>query len=336
MPRIIADAAIPFLEGRLKGAEVTRLPAPAITPEAVREADGLIVRTRTRCDRNLLEGSRVKFIATATIGTDHLDTEFLTDSGIRWANAPGCNAPGVAQYVWSALLRSGFDPQNHTLGIIGCGHVGSVVAEWGSALGTRLLVNDPPAAANLRSRGFNLLGLPELLAQADAVTIHTPLTITGAYATLGLIGEGEAELMKPGAILINAARGGITAEKAQLRRPDLRVITDTWAGEPDIDRELMRRSLFATPHIAGYSFEGKQRATRMAIEATARFFGLEYDASGLAAPYEPGNPPTAEQILDSYDPEADSTALKAAPERFEQLRASYSYRHEPLFPSTLR
>lgn len=334
MPRIVADAAIPFLYGRLHGAEIVQLPASEITPEAIREADGLIVRTRTRCTRALLYGSRVKFIATATIGTDHLDIDFLNQYGIRWENAPGCNAPGVAQYVWSTLLRSGFNPEKHTLGIVGCGHVGSIVAEWGSTLGTRILVNDPPAAETLKTRGFTLANLPQILSQADAVTIHTPLTSTGPHATINLIGAAELQLMKPGAWLINAARGGITTEKALLTRPDLQVITDTWAGEPEIDRKLLSRSIYATPHIAGYSYEGKQRATCMVIEATAQFFGLCYDTSGLAAPYEPGNPPTAEQILASYNPEADTAALKAAPERFEQLRASYNYRHEPLFPST--
>lgn len=334
MPRIIADAAIPFLEGRLRGAEVTALPASEIDAEAVREADGLIIRTRTRCDAALLQQSRVRFIATATIGTDHLDEEFLAANGIRWENAPGCNAPGVAQYVWSALLRSGFDPATNTLGIVGCGHVGSIVAEWGSALGARIIVNDPPAADALKSRGYHLSELHELLKEADAVTIHTPLTHTGPHTTLNLIGERELGLMKPGALLINAARGGITDESAMLRMPDLRLATDTWAGEPEIDRNLLARSLYATPHIAGYSYEGKQRATRMALVATAQFFGLECDLTGLAAPYQPGNPPTAEQILASYDPAADTADLKAAPDRFEQLRASYNYRHEPLSSST--
>lgn len=336
MPRIIADAAIPFLAGRLQGAEMIQLPASEITPEAVREADGLIVRTRTRCNRGLLEGSRVKFIATATIGTDHIDTDYLALSGIRWENAPGSNAPGVAQYVWSALLRSGFDPGRDTLGIVGCGHVGSIVAEWGSALGGRILVNDPPAADSLKPKGYALVSLPELMAEADAVTIHTPLTCSGPHPTLNLIGEQELRLMKPGALLINAARGGITDEKALLSMSELRLITDTWAGEPEIDRNLLARSVFATPHIAGYSYEGKQRATRMALEATSRFFGLECDTEALAAPYSAGNPPTAEQILASYNPEADTAALKAAPESFERLRATYNYRHEPLTSSTSR
>ena len=334
MPRIIADAAIPFLEWRLWGAEVDQLPAAQITREAVSNADGLIIRTRTRCNAALLRGSSVKFIATATIGTDHLDENYLADNGISWENAPGCNAPGVAQYVWSALLRSGFDPGSQTLGIIGCGHVGSIVAEWGSALGARILVNDPPAADTLKARGFAITDLHELLSTADAITVHTPLNHSGQHATFNLLSNKELKQIKPGAWLINAARGGITDEEALLRFPGLRLITDTWTGEPDIDRALLARSLYATPHIAGYSYEGKQRATRMALEATARFFGLDCDLSGLTGPYEPGNPPTAEQILASYDPSADTKALKEAPQRFEQLRASYSYRHEPQYSST--
>lgn len=329
MPRIVADAAIPFLEGRLSGAEIVVLPAREITPEAIRKADGLIVRTRTRCDRHLLEGSRVRFIATATIGTDHLDTDYLADKSICWKNAPGCNAPGVAQYVWSVLLRSGFDASRHTLGIVGCGHVGSIVAEWGSALGANILVNDPPAAPELAHKGLSVCSLHEVLRRSDAVTIHTPLTSEGEYPTRNLIGESELELLKPGAWLINAARGGIVDEKALLKKSGLRLAIDTWVGEPDIDRYLLARCDYATPHIAGYSLEGKQRATRMALEAVSDYFGLECDTSGLANRYAPGRAPQADSILNSYDPNPDTLALKGNINLFEQLRAGYEYRREP-------
>lgn len=333
-PRIIVDDNIPFIKGRLEPfADTVYADQFGFTPELVRDADAMVIRTRTRCDENLLKGSKVKIIATATIGMDQFDLGWCRDNGITCRNSPGCNAPGVAQYVWSALLRSGFDPERHTLGVVGCGNVGSIVADWGRRLGADVLVNDPPKAA----AGASLPGhaeLPELLREADAVTLHTPLTRDGEWPSFHLIDEAALALMKPGALLVNAARGPV-ADNAALRRAvasgHIRAVIDTWEGEPKLDKELLSLLKYGTFHIAGYSLEGKQRATRMVLEAIGEHFGFAPDLSGLEGPYKAPARISAKAILDSYNPISDTLQLKADPDAFDTLRANYSFRREPRF-----
>ncbi len=330
-PRIIVDDNIPFIKGRLEPfADTVYADQFGFTPELVRDADAMVIRTRTRCDENLLKGSKVKIIATATIGMDQFDLGWCRDNG---RNSPGCNAPGVAQYVWSALLRSGFDPERHTLGVVGCGNVGSIVADWGRRLGADVLVNDPPKAAAGASLP-GLVELPELLREADAVTLHTPLTRDGEWPSFHLIGEAALALMKPGALLVNAARGPV-ADNAALRRAvasgHIRAVIDTWEGEPKLDKELLSLLKYGTFHIAGYSLEGKQRATRMVLEAIGEHFGFAPDLSGLEGPYKAPARISAKAILDSYNPISDTLQLKADPDAFDTLRANYSFRREPRF-----
>ena len=229
--RIVADDKIPFLRGALEPfAEVTYLPGGAIAPADVKNADALITRTRTRCGEALLAGSRVRFIATATIGYDHIDTAYLRRAGIAWRNAPGCNAASVAQYIGSALVSSGVELCGKTLGVIGVGNVGSKVAALGEALGMRVLRNDPPRAEREGSTGFT--ELPELLAEADFVTIHTPLTRDGAHPTFHLCDAGFPELMRPGAQLFNSGRGEVVdtaALKAALKSGRISAaVLDVW------------------------------------------------------------------------------------------------------------
>ena len=333
-PRIIVDDNIPFIKGRLEPfADTVYADLFGFTPELVRDADAMVIRTRTRCDENLLKGSKVKIIATATIGMDQFDLGWCRDNGITCRNSPGCNAPGVAQYVWSALLRSGFDPERHTLGVVGCGNVGSIVADWGRRLGADVLVNDPPKAAAGASLP-GLVELPELLREADAVTLHTPLTRDGEWPSFHLIGEAALALMKPGALLVNAARGPV-ADNAALRRAvasgHIRAVIDTWEGEPKLDKELLSLLKYGTFHIAGYSLEGKQRATRMVLEAIGEHFGFAPDLSGLEGPYKAPARISAKAILDSYNPISDTLQLKADPDAFDTLRANYSFRREPRF-----
>ncbi len=333
-PRIIVDDNIPFIKGRLEPfADTVYADQFGFTPELVRDADAMVIRTRTRCDENLLKGSKVKIIATATIGMDQFDLGWCRDNGITCRNSPGCNAPGVAQYVWSALLRSGFDPERHTLGVVGCGNVGSIVADWGRRLGADVLVNDPPKAAAGASLP-GLVELPELLREADAVTLHTPLTRDGEWPSFHLIGEAALALMKPGALLVNAARGPV-ADNAALRRAvasgHIRAVIDTWEGEPKLDKELLSLLKYGTFHIAGYSLEGKQRATRMVLEAIGEHFGFAPDLSGLEGPYKAPARISAKAILDSYNPISDTLQLKADPDAFDTLRANYSFRREPRF-----
>ncbi len=331
--KIIADKNIPFLEGRLQDAELLRLPASEIDAEAVKDADALIVRTRTRCDSHLLAGSKVKAVASATIGTDHIDIPWCRENGIAVSNAPGCNAPGVALYVWSNLLRNGFDPARHTLGVIGCGNVGGIVASWGERLGAKVLVCDPPRKEQgLTDREY--LPLEEVLAQSDAITLHTPLTRDGKYPTFHMIGADTLKHLKPGGIFINAARGEVTDTNALIQAIEegrIRIaIIDTWEGEPNIDLRLLELADTATTHIAGYSVEGKQRATRMALEAVAETLGIKVNLEGLQGPYKEPSTLTPQQILGSYDPSSMTESLKANPSSFETIRNAYPLHKEIL------
>lgn len=328
--RIIADDNIPFLRGRLEAvAEVEYTDQWGFTPELVKEADAIVIRTRTRCDRALLEGSKVRLIATATIGMDQIDLEWCAGQGITVRNAPGCNAPGVAQYVWSALLRMGFDPTRHTIGIVGCGNVGSIVRDWGLSLGARVLVSDPPREeAGLPG---DYTPLDTLLKESDAVTLHTPLTHTGSHKTHHLIGEHELSLIGDGRILVNAARGAVVdfnALRGHVTSGRIRAAIDTWEGEPEVDREILDAVEYGTFHIAGYSRQGKERATRMAIEAIEETFGVSIDKSGLTPAYEGTPGLTAEKITSSYDPAGDTAMLRNAPSEFDTLRRDYKYREE--------
>lgn len=342
MIKVIADRFIPFLKGRLEPyCEIAYLHPDDITPAAVADADALLIRTRTRCGAPLLAGSRVQFIASGTIGMDQFDLPWCASRGIATFNSPGCNAPAVAQYVWSSLLHLRLDPRNLTIGIVGHGNVGTIVAEWGRHLGARVLLCDPPKQ---RAGGEGYLPLDELLAQSDVVTLHCPLTREGADATFHMIGEREVSLMRQGAILVNAARGPVIHTTEALKaaqRGSIRLITDCWEGEPDaLNPDQLAMSLIATPHIAGYSLQGKQRATRMVLENLARHFSLplaeEPQQKGikvwdLPEPYRPVSSITPYEIMQSYDPLADDALLRRDPARFEWERDRYDYRSEPQY-----
>ena len=344
--KIIADSHIPFLKGRLEPlARIEYIEPSEFVPERVKDADALLIRTRTRCDAPLLEGSHVRLIATATIGMDQFNLPWCRSHGIECLNSPGCNAPGVAQYVWSSLLRLGMEPGRHRVGVVGYGNVGSIVAEWGARMGFEILVNDPPKAAispdgELHPAYGREVPLDELLRLSDAVTLHTPLTRDGNHPSYHLISESETALMKPGAVLVNAARGPVTDTQALIAaRADkgLRLVIDTWEGEPQISEELLRRTDIASYHIAGYSLEGKQRATRAVVEHVCHFFGLGLPGlSDLATAYKPlaatMKPDEIRRaITDSFDPLEIMRQLRAAPGRFEPLREAYIYRPEPRF-----
>lgn len=330
--KIVADSKIPFLQRRLGDeVELVAVPASDITPAVVADADALLVRTRTQCGRALLEKSAVRLVVTATIGTDHIDLGWCREKGIVVENAAGCNAPGVAQYVWSSLLRCGFDPRKDTLGIVGYGNVGQIVGAWGRLLGCRVRVCDPPRRRE-GHRDVDYITLDQILNESDAVTLHTPLTYSGDDPTYHLIGRDELLKMKRGSMLINASRGEVVDDMAWneiLVEGRAKGVVDTWEGEPDINMDLLRNAAIATPHIAGYSLEGKQRATRMALEAVERFFGIVADKSGLAGSYVLPDHIATEAICRSYNPFADTEMLRRDPGRFEALRNEYAYRGEP-------
>lgn len=329
--RLVADDAIPYLEGRVEHVfDMVRLPGAAIRREDLMEADALAVRTRTKCNRALLEGTPVRVVGTATIGMDHFCRQELDDMGIVARNAPGCNAPAVAQYVWGVLMHMGFDPATQTLGIVGCGNVGGLVRAWGDLLGVRMLVCDPPRAlAKTDDREYH--SLAEVMSQCDAVTFHTPLTRDGAYPSYHLADAEHLAMLHPGALLINAARGGVVDEaalKEVMESKGVRAVIDTWEGEPQIDLDMLSRVQYGTPHIAGYSQQGKERATSMLLTTLEDVLGVTLDKNGLAGPYAMPQTLTAEMVRDAYNPIADDELLHSAPREFERLRDTYPLRNE--------
>ena len=324
--KVVIDHKIPYIKEAIEkiADEVVYLPGNAFTPEAVKDADALIVRTRTRCNRELLEGSQVKFIATATIGYDHIDTAYCQEAGITWTNCPGCNAGSVEQYIFSTLCllkeKKGLDLKKATLGIVGVGHVGGRVKRMAEALGMKILLNDPPRA-DRGEEGF--VDLETILRESDVITFHTPLNREGKYATYHLVDEDLLFSLKRTPFIINASRGEVvdTASLlAALAAGKVKgAVIDTWEYEPSISRELLEVAFLATPHIAGYSADGKANATRMSLEALCRFFGIEADFK-IVPPEGPCD----------YDPTRDSEWLKAAPEKFEWFRGNYPIRRESL------
>lgn len=356
--KIIIDDKIPFMRGQAERlGTAVYLPGAAITADDVCDADALIVRTRTRCDEALLKGSRVKFIATATIGFDHIDTAWLAKNGIGWTNCPGCNAGSVAQYVESALLllaRAGrirLDAAT-TLAIVGVGHVGTQVALMAKRLGLNLLLCDPlrlqgcggveegSAAAGGIADAACCATLDDVCRQADIITFHTPLTRQGLHATYHLASADFFSRLQRRPVVINSSRGEVVDTSAligALRGGIVReAVVDTWENEPNISRELLDRAFLATPHIAGYSADGKANGTRMSLEAVARFFGVDclFDVEAPAVPptfrYYPEAPDdaAANPSLALYDPRRDSDALKTDPAAFERLRGNYPLRRE--------
>ncbi len=313
--RIIIESHIPHIRGLAEAAghSVSYLPPEEFTPATVAQADALIVRTRTHCNAALLHGSSVKAIATATIGMDHIDLPYCASQGIAVHNAPGCNAPAVAQYVLATIAH--VQPAIKRLGIVGVGHVGSLVDRWARANGIPTLLCDPPRAAREGSADF--VTLEEIAAHCDVITFHTPLDAS----THHLINHEFLSRCQPGALIINAARGAVADTQALLLNPQLRYAIDCWEGEPHISLPLLEAAIVATPHIAGYSLQGKQRASAMALQAID---------PQIALPMPPvAQAPTLAQIAASYNPLTDTAALRAAPHAFELLRNHYPLRPEP-------
>ncbi|CDA95785.1 4-phosphoerythronate dehydrogenase [Bacteroides sp. CAG:709] len=339
--KIVADSAVPFLEGVFEPyAEVKYMGGSDIGPDDVRDADALIIRTRTKCDAALLDGSRVKFIATATIGTDHIDFPYCDAHGITVRNAPGCNAGGVMEYVFSALYglasRKAISLEGDTIGIIGVGHVGSLIERMGLSLGFKILKCDPPRADAEGPFGFS--DLDYLLQNSQIVTMHTPLNET----TRGMADRHFFSMMRPGAFFINASRGEVVCDEALKEAiPKLGpVIIDTWNHEPDIDLELMDKAAIATPHIAGYSYQGKQNGTAAAVRAVAHYFGIQSLYEFFPKTDLPENEAVkldlkglnqgeiAAVLQYNYPIFTDDFMLRVAPEDFDKLRAEYKYRRE--------
>lgn len=334
LKKIVIENHVPFVRGVFEPfCQVEYLPSQQITKQAVADADALIVRTRTKCNRDLLDGSTVKIIATATIGTDHIDLNYCRENGIKVVNVAGCNAPAVAQYVLNAVLRlKGGNVEGLTIGIVGVGHVGSIVERWARGLGMKVLLNDPPRAITEGNDRFT--GLDTIAREADIITFHTPMTRRGEFPTFHLADALFFELLEKNPIIINSARGPITDTEAWIEAIDNNkakiAVVDCWENEPSIDRRLLDRAVIATPHIAGYSDAGKRRATLGVITEVADYFNF----TPVLPPELINIPEVADKVtpamlLESYNPFVDTVDLKSTPDMFEKLRDNYKLRKEP-------
>ncbi|MCM1020625.1 MAG: 4-phosphoerythronate dehydrogenase [Muribaculum sp.] len=335
--KVIVESKIPFIKGLLEPYfNVVYLAPDEITPQAIADADAMIIRTRTHCDQHLLSNSRCRFIATATIGTDHIDLDYCADNNITVANAPGCNAPAVAQYVLSTIglwmQQNNRLPSQTTLGVVGLGHVGSIVAQWAQNNGINVLCCDPPLQLSGNSnRQFH--PLETLAAQCDIITFHTPLTRQLPHPTFHLVNPAFINKLAKQPLIINSARGSIVDTDSLIQAYDNGNISalaiDCWENEPNINQQLLKRAFIATPHIAGYSIEGKKRATQMAINALTTNFAKPPVTLAEPAPKRHKQAPSLTHIIKSYNPTADTLQLKASPSFFETLRNNYNYRPEP-------
>ena len=348
MIKLVADHKIPFLQGVLEPyAKVDYHSGSQISAKMVKNADALLIRTRTICNKDLLEGSAVKFIATATIGYDHIDTNYCNAKGIKWANAPGCNSGSVMQYIAAALMRLSktyqFELAEKTIGIIGHGMVGSKVARLANALGMNVLINDPPLQRS--GCALHFVGLAELVEKSDLISLHVPLNRVGVDKTWHLVNKDFLNALKPSAFLINTSRGEVVdtiALKNALKTKQIRAsILDVWENEPDIDLELMYAVDFATPHIAGYSADGKANGTAMSVRAISNHFGFglgNWFPSEIPLPEnihlkidcnEKSRQEVVSQvILKTYDIGSDDRRLRNSPQTFEVQRGDYPLRRE--------
>ncbi|UVL85758.1 4-phosphoerythronate dehydrogenase PdxB [Pseudomonas sp. B21-028] len=274
---IVADENIPLLDAFFKDfGEIRRVPGRSIDRDTVAQADVLLVRSVSRVNRALLEGSNVRFVGTCTIGTDHLDLDYFAEAGIRWASAPGCNARGVVDYVLGSLMTlaeiEGADLRQRTFGVVGAGQVGGRLINVLKGLGWDVKVCDPPRQA---VEGGDYVSLEQIIEQCDVISLHTPLTRDGDQPTWHLFDEQRLNSLKPGTWLINAARGPVIDNTALrdvlLEREDLQAVLDVWEQEPTVDVDLADLCVIATPHIAGYSLDGRQRGTAQIYEALCAF-----------------------------------------------------------------
>ncbi|MCL7462952.1 4-phosphoerythronate dehydrogenase PdxB [Pseudomonas sp. NW5] len=352
--RLLADENIPLLDPFFASfATLERLPGRRISRDALAGVETLLVRSVTRVDRALLEGTPVRFVGTCTIGTDHLDLEYFQQAGITWASAPGCNARGVVDYVLGALLtlseRSGQSLSSRTYGVVGAGAVGSQLVAVLQTLGWRVLVCDPLREAR---EGGEFVSFDQVLAACDVISLHTPLTHTGEHATWHLLDRARLQSLRPGTWLINASRGPVIDNQALREHlqagADLRVVLDVWEHEPQVDLALAALCELATPHIAGYSLDGKLRGTEQIYRAFCAWQGLEAQValSSLLPPawlagltvHGEADPDWLLRMLcqSVYDPRRDDADLRRSldpdPQKqqagFDRLRKEYPLRRE--------
>lgn len=341
--KILVDQFVPYaVEVLSPFAETFSVDGRTLTPADVADADALIVRTRTRCNAALLDGDdNLKFVGTATIGYDHIDQSYLASRGVKFTSAAGCNSRAVLQWVAAVLAHlsevQGWHPEERTLGVVGVGHVGSLVADYARSWGFRVLCSDPPrerAEGVGEADGF--VSLERLVRESDIVTFHTPLIREGEWPTFHLAGEQLLSWMKDGGVLLNASRGEVADTMALLRHKErLTYCIDVWEGEPDaINRELLEVALIATPHIAGYSAQGKANASAIVIDALAERLGIAElrgwypDGVRRSSPRRISWNEMKAMVNDYCHLSEESARMKSYPEEFENRRNTYPLREE--------
>ena len=332
MKLIIDDACYAYDEIFSQFGEITTMAGRDINTESVKDVDVLIVRSRTKVNQDLLEGSNVKFVGSTVAGLDHVDQDYLKENNITFFSAQGCNSMAVAEFVISAIVNLAnelnFDYTQKTLGIIGVGNVGSRLAAKAYVMGIKTLLNDP-----IRQENENLPNFVDLdtALSADMVTFHTPLTFDGKYPSFNLLNEHNFHNINKKTILFNAARGGVINEKIWEKTQTMVNIIDCWENEPNINQNLQKNAYWATPHIAGHSVDAKFMGSFMVYEALCDFSGQEQDKS-IVNLINPGALKLkSDNLLDSlnevYDFKKDTVAIKNI-ENFEYYRRNYPIRYE--------
>ncbi len=340
--KLVIDDKIPFIRETISEItdDVVYLKGSEISSADVKDADALIVRTRTICNESLLAGSKVSFIATATIGFDHIDTAYMQKAGISWMNCPGCNSSSVAQYLRSSLIllcrKYSIEPKKTIIGIVGYGHVGKKVAAEAIAMGFNVLVCDPPLADKLGKSSL-FVDMSVIESEADIITFHVPLVRTGKYPTWHIGDKSFFDRLSRTPIIINTSRGAVVDNDALLSAMKSGkvkdAVIDTWENEPYINIPLLNSVFIGTPHIAGYSADGKTNADNMVIDGLCKHFNIinRWHIIPPALPSEFKLHGSEDDMkLELYDPCTDSDKLKISPEKFEELRGNYPLRREKI------
>ncbi len=328
--KIVIDSAIPYIKGVFEPfAQVTYCLGSEITPQIVEDADAMIIRTRTKCNEALLRGSSVKHIATATIGFDHIDLDYCAARNITVTSAAGCNARAVLHWVGAALVflskQQGWQPSDKTIGIVGVGNVGSLIRDYAQEWGFRVVCCDPPRASKEGIEGYK--SLEEVASEADILTLHTPLN----DSTHHFVDKRILDRLPSGAVVINSSRGEVIRSE-DLLTSGVSYALDVWENEPNIDRELLSKSLLSTYHIAGYSKQGKANGSAIVVRDVADRFSLAmgdwYPEVEQITPKKISWDELSNSILSHMDIVGESQTLKARCEDFEMLRNNYNYRDE--------
>jgi len=332
MKIVIDDACYAHQEIFANLGKVIPIPGKEITKEVIKDADILIVRSRTKINRNLLDGSKVSFVGSAVAGLDHVDQNYLKEANIQFFSAQGCNAMAVAEFIITTILNLsnhfGFDIQSKTLGIIGVGNVGSRLNEKAKILGIPTLLNDPPRQE--RGDDAKLVDLEKALS-ADIVSFHTPLDFDGNHPTYHLLNKDNFHMIDHDSIVFNAARGGVIDESIWQDKTTMANIIDCWENEPNINQKLLSSAFLATPHIAGHSIDAKFKGSYMVYEALCEFLNVEIDPK-ITSMINPGKLQlTGDNLRDClneiYDFSKDRHALYK-PIEFERYRRNYPIRYE--------